>query len=464
MRQELAEITAKLKVSDEMRKSFEKEITSLNEKLVELKNDLDMKTSGAKASDECMKDEMAYLEKRVNDMELEIGDKTKTIELKETEIVKMKESAITDIAALEAQMREISEAGNLMKEQIGSKDVEIEKLRKELDGLMSSDSGAKDLIKEKESEILRLVESKSLQDERLQQLEKGLIEKTEVLVKKELELNALQDVFKSFEVDFQALQKTSEQQTEELSQKSESNQQLMKKLDDQINEISILRLEVERSQSSVKNSDESVQKSQEIESNLKQQITELQESKVKLETDRSSRDVQFKDLEVRFVSVEKEIEERDKCIAGLEAEVQSIHRSVADKETSIAEWMNKFNELEVSAQKALEEYEASKQALADELTAAKKSLDETLEKLKSDFESEKNLLSTTIQELEKSCKDKESQLDKSDKNVNLLTELKASLDEKIAIKDNELMELTTKFNKSERDDSEKVNLQTKAFT
>lgn len=458
LRSELAEITTKFQVSEELKKSFESEISSLKEKLTEFKNDLDLKTSGAKASEECMKDEMAYLEKRINDMEIEIGEKTKTVELKESEIAKMKESTVAEIAALESRMKETSEAEVTLKTQITGKDNEIDKLKKELESLMSSDSGAKDLIKDKEAEILRLVEKSSLQDERVQQLEKGLEEKAAVLVKKEFELNKLQDVFKSIEFDFQTLQETTEKQAEEINQKSESNQQLQKKLDDQLNEVSVLRLEVERFQSSVKNSGESIQKSQEIESNLKQQINELQETKVKLETDITSKDVQFKDLEARFLGLEKEINERDKCIAGLEAEVKSIQKASSEKESAIAQWTDKFNELEAKSQKALIEYEVSKQSLAEELTLAKKALDETLEKLKTDFESEKNLLTSKIQELEKSGKGKDSQLDKSEKNVNLLTELKASLDEKIASKENELLELTTKFNKTERDDSEKVNL------
>lgn len=95
---ELEETKTKLQATEESKKAFEKEVLSLNEKLLELKNDLDMKTSGAQASEECMKDEMSYLEKRIQELELEAGENAKIIESQKVDMAKVEASKNNEIA------------------------------------------------------------------------------------------------------------------------------------------------------------------------------------------------------------------------------------------------------------------------------------------------------------------------------------------------------------------------------
>lgn len=458
LRKQLEETAAKLLTTQDFKKSLEVEIESLNEKVNEMKNDLDLKSSGAKASEECMRDEMRYLEKRVNDLEIELGDRTKTIEQQQVELSTIEELKKQLLADNEQQQKQRLDSEKSLTDQISSKDSDIEKLRKEIETMLSSDSGIKEAIKEKDSEILRFSEKESMLNERLQQLEKSLKEKSEAFIAQELELKSLQNVFQTVEAEFQSLQKSSEKQSEELIEKTVAQQQLQKNIEDQTNEISVLRLEVERFQSSLKNTGDSIQKSHEIEENLKKQIAELLESKVKLESDIAIKETGLKDAESQQSGLKKEIVERDCCIAGLEAEVKGIKDSVAEKESAIAQSIKDFNELKERNQKNLESFESAKQALNDELTAFKKSNEEVFNKLKSEAEVEKDLLKSKTDELAKNLKDKDSQLEKTEKNVTLLSELKTSLDEKLLSRENELKELTTKLNKVEREDAEKVSL------
>lgn len=422
-----------------------------------MKNDLDLKSSGANASEECWKDERSYLEKRIDDLEIELGDRTKSIETLQAEQVTMDEVKNQQLAELENQLKERLEREKFLSEKINSKDNDIEKLKNEIESLLNSDSGIKDSMKGKDSEILQLCEKETLLNERLQQLEKELNENSESLSKKELELESLQNDHTTFKSEFESLQKTSEKQVDELNEKLTEHQQLQKNIEEHKNEISVLRLEVERFESSLKNTGESIQKSHEIEGNLKKQIAELLESKVKLESEVAIKETGIKEAETLQSDLKKEISERDACIAGLEAEVKGINNLVAEKETAIAQSIKDFNELKERNQKNLEVLEAAKQALKDEFLAANKTNEESFGKLTSEAENEKLLMKAKIDELGKNIKEKDSLIEMSEKNVELLTVIKTTAEENLFARENEIKELTTKWKKVEREDAEKVS-------
>lgn len=405
----------------------------------EAKNDLELKSSGAQASEECIKDQVSYLEKRINDLEAELEEKAKTIDNQELEI---KNLAGTDSAGVEKLEKELKEKIEALSESQN----EIEKLRQELE-----------TSKEKDSEILRLNEKENLINERLHQLEKGFNEKSDSLVKKELELTSLQNVLSSIEGEFNTLQTTCDEQINILAEKTSFNQQLQGRLDEQQNDITVLRLELERFESSVKDSDVSIMKSREIEDSLKNQIAELLESKVKLETEFNAKDLAINEIQTKLASSQKEVDERGKCIAGLEAEVASVQKIVAERESAIEKWTKDFNDLKDTSKKAIQDLELSKQTISNEAYAAKSKLEETLDKLKADHQNEILNLNSKTDELSKIVKEKDAMIEKTDKNATLLNELKESLDEKLAAKDNEMKELTSKLNKTERDDAEKVS-------
>lgn len=450
LRKELDEATKQLKVTEELKKSFENETQSLHEKLADLKNDLDMKTSGAMASEECLRDQLNNQEKRMNELEVEIGERDLSIGSLRVDIDQAELMKAEAIATLQDELKKLSEALTsgeaLLKEQLTSKDATIQQLNTEIIQLQG-----------KEANILRLNEKETLLNERIQQLEKELRENSESLIKNGLEMTSLQNAFSLVESEYRTLQQSSEKQLEDIKGKSESNKQLQVKLVEQGNQISVMKLELERFQSSIQDSDASVQKSHQIEENLKRQISELLESKQKLENEIAYKEAQFKESELSRNDLEREIGERGKCIAGLEAEVESVRRVVDEKEAKIAQHITDYREFKERNDQSMRDLNDSGQTLAVDFAAVKQVMIEEFEKEKADHMAEKKSLTSKIDDLSKIIKDKESQLDKSEKNVSLLTELKASLDEKLSARENELSELTSKCNKLERDDAEKVS-------
>lgn len=450
IRKELDTATKQLAVTEELKKSFENETQSLHEKLAELKNDLDMKTSGAMASEECLRDQLNNQEKRMNELEVEIGERDLSIGSLKVDIDQAELIKAEAIAKLQDELKKLSEALTsgeaLLKEQLSSKETTIEELNNEIVELQG-----------KEANILRLNEKETLLNERIQQLEKELRENSESLIKNGLEMTSLQNAFSLVESEYQNLQRTSEKQLEDINEKSESNKQLQVKLDEQGNQISVMKLELERFQSSIQNSDASVQKSHQIEENLKKQISELLESKEKLENEIAYKEAQFKESELSRNDLEREIGERGKCIAGLEAEVESVRRVVDEKEAKIAQHITEYREFKDKNDQGMRDLNESGRALATDFAAVKQVMIEEIAKEKADHDAEKKSLTSKMDDLNKIVKDKESQLDKSEKNVSLLTELKASLDEKLSARESELNDLTSKCNKLERDDAEKVS-------
>lgn len=381
---------------------------------------------------------MNYLEKRVSDVEAELTEKAKQLDLKENELKQLEVLKKEKIEKFEAQIQEKSAAESNLLKKITEKDGEIEKLQKIVESLSTSDSGAK---------------------EQLQQLHTELASKTESLAAKELELGNLIKSLESTKLEFDNLRTSSEKQIEEIREKNDSNQELNKKNEVLVSEITVLRLEVERFQNSLKDTDASMLQSQEIERNLKQQISELAESQVKLESEIAGKQSQLMELEGKFNNTVKEVEERDKCIAGLEAEVKSINQRIAERESTISQSTKNFEELKAINQKVAQELDSLKK----ELESTKKSNEETCEKLKSESDQEKSNLTAKIEDLIKNGKEKDSSIEKSEKNVALLTELKTSLEEKMTARENELKEIITRMNKAERDDAEKVKKKSLKF-
>lgn len=452
------ESSQKVQTVEELKRALESQVQSLNEKIVELENDLEMKSSGAKASEMCLRDELNYFMKRVSDLESELDKKSVEFESQLVEAQNVGETQKEEIAKLEAQLKEkidvMTQIEGTLGDKIANKDEEIDKLKKDAGKLASTE----EVVKDKDDEIQRLMEQTALKDDRLHQIEAAMEKKSELLMIKETELKNLEKAFADYEADFEKLTANCSKQREDIQMKQQIIDQHEKKLNGVTEEVSVLRLEVDRFQSTVKDSDETMQKSREIETNLKQQIHELAESKVKLEADNNGKDAQLKSSNLRLEALEKEIEERDKCIAGLEAEVKSVNSLIAEKTSSIDQLKKDFADLKAQSQTTLQQLEASKQSLYDDMTKSKNALEESIEKIKADRASEKSDLCKQIDELKKLGKEKDSKLEVVEQNVSLLSELKASLEEKLTSNQSALNEVSLKLNKVEREDEEKVRL------
>lgn len=459
LRTEIKELTEKLHITDELKMTLENQLQSHRETISELQKDLDMKCSGAKASEMCLKDEMNYLETRVNDLERELGEKTNAFDLQQAELMKLEELKKEEVAKLEKQLQDknvaLSSSESSLTAQATSKDNEIEKLRKDIESLTSSDAGTQDIIKGKDNEIQQLMEQTASQDKRLKELDHLLETKAESFATMEQEKIKLHEASNSLTLEYE---ENCKKQGEELQKKVLANHHQEKKIEVLLSEVSVLKMEVERYRGSSNDTDLSLQKSLELEENLKRRICELDESQVKLKTDVDTKDSQLKNVNEKVESLQKEIDERNKCIAGLEVEVQSITKNIAEKETSNDQLKKDFSTLEARTQQSLHELEGVKQTASEELLSVQKSFDETAEKLKTDHEIEKTNLISKIDELTKAIKDKDSQLDKIEKNTELLTEVKASLDQELKTKENDIQELTTKLNKTERDNADQVSV------
>lgn len=437
---------------------MENQLQTHRDTISDLQKDLELKISGAKASDMCLSSEVSYLETRISDLERELAEKNESFNLQQAEMQKLEVSMKEEICKLECQLQDttfaLSASASSLMTQTSSKDSEIEQLKKDIESLSSSDASSREMISEKNNEIQTLMEQTTLKDDRLKELECLLEKKAEALANIEQDKSKLQEALESLK---QECEESSKKQTEDVQKKDAHNFELEKKIEVLLSEVSVLKVEVERYQGSSNDADLSLRKSLEVEESLKKQISELAESQVKLKSDAEAKDSQCEEITEQLKTLKKEIEERDKCIAGLEAEVKSMTKQINDKESSIAKWTTDFNELQAKTQRSIDELEGLKQTVDGELVSAQRSFEETKEKLKTTHEAEKSSLSGRIDELTKALKDKESLLEKNEKNAELLAELKASLEEKLATKENDIKELTTKLNKAERDGAEQVS-------
>ncbi|XP_058451101.1 restin homolog isoform X3 [Malaya genurostris] len=485
LKAEILQRDQKLHLTEELKSSLENEISKLHERLAEMEKNLDIKVSSYNISEQCLKEKIAYLEERIEEMGVELTGKDAELEKQYLELknaegqldvevghlqddLRNKEELLGEkdkqiaklsgeVAALLNDIRQrdvkLLEGESGLKAILDEKDGMLGKLRKDLEELSTKEGALRSEVEGKETKInnlnAKLIGSeeqiKSYEEsvkelKKLQQsLEDSVKNKNKLLEEKDCLLAQLQDQLKNYSAD-------NEQHTAEIHSKDAELEKKQQELDSKQDQIT--KLESEISELSKKLADiikEKESRSVEYLASLEFETKSKEDLLNKLanqETEHLAKDKQLEESEILIGALQNELKELNVAKANLSRELEETKNSFAARDVALSNANEENLRLSEELGKLKKDSAGAISLLEERLKNAQKIHEETLEQLKNtqrkEMEDKDSLITQMEASLEKLQQDKGEllvQLDQfkiSGKNSN----------DEIAGKINEIQELT----------------------
>ncbi|XP_052866456.1 restin homolog isoform X3 [Anopheles cruzii] len=383
----------KLNLTEKLKRSLEDEIQNLHEKVAETERSAARKLSAVTISEECLKEQVNYLEHRVDEQSDQLTAKDAELEKQYLALKNVEGELDERVTALQAELRSREEMLEARDKNLQKLDAEMEALRNDLRQrdlkMAEGESGIKGVLQEKDSTIGSL-------KEQLQAAEQSLAAEGGQRTRLEQELQTITQRTAELEVDRETKTKALEVLEVKLAANEQSLQvevsgrqekeSLVCQLENQLKDLGKAD-EVKASLLGVK---------EEALANATNQLTVLEAAKSKLETE----------LNTLRQSFDGTCAEKDAKLGELQTSVDADQEALetARKQLHMAEQENlaKDKQLEeeevlvAALQKELKELSASNANLSQELTTTRSSFadkDGTLAKLLE----EKNALELQLQ-------------------------------------------------------------------
>lgn len=429
---------------------MEKEIQNLHQKIAEMSLELDLKVSGDSAREAVLQDQISYLTQRVEQLETELDEKEKAFETVQSTRNAMEDETKETIATMTSKENSLSQ-------RIAQQEQEILQLKSDIENFTKNDTGSQDVIKSKDNEINKLREISQTLEANLQQLRSELEKQSSELSSRNEEASSLQKLISTEKATVDSQNVLIEEHVTALQLKNTEIVDFKKQVDARSLEIVELKFEIESlKQNAIKKSEESSDRAREIEEELNGKVTELSESKAKLENDLTIKDNEVQNVKVQIEKLQGANEDMQKCMSGLNMEAEKNLNAINEKNSTIDKLTGELNELKERNQNIVNELQAMKCHLEEQISVNHKSSDEQLQKLKLDYENEKSKLSSSNEEFNAIIREKEARIDVMNKNSSLLTEKKEELEARLSELETKCSDSLTKLTKIEKDDSDKV--------
>lgn len=430
-------------ITEGLKASLEKEVHNLHHQIAEMNVELDLKVSGDSAREAVLQDQISYFSQRVEQLETELDQKENDFETIKMEREKIESRRIEELMTIENQVKEkivtMTSNENLLTQTIGQKEKEILQLKKDIENYTKNDTGSRDVIKSKENEIDKLRETLETLQAKVQQLQNELEKQSSDISLRDEEAIKLQKLICTEKATIESQNLQMEERVVELQLKN--------------NEIVELKIEIDSLQNSIK---ESSGQTREFEDVLNRRVTELSESKAKLENDLIVKDNEVQSVKEQIEKLQRENEEAQKCLSGLNVEAEKNLNVIAVKNTTIEYLTRDLNELKERNQNNINELQAIKEHLEEQISLNHTSSEEQVQKIQLDFENERIKLSSSITELNAIIREKDARIDVMNKNSSLLTEKKEELEARLNEFEMKCSDLLTKLATVEKGDNEKV--------
>ncbi|XP_035794101.1 restin homolog isoform X3 [Anopheles albimanus] len=410
LKAEISSKDQKLHITEELKRSLENEIQNLHEKLAETERSAASKVSALTISEECLKEQINYLEHLVDEQSDQLTGKDAELE-KQYLALKNAESEIDErVAALQAELRvkqellgeseknlkkleaemdelrgdlrqrdlKVAEGETGMKVVLQERDATIEKLKQQMTDLeqkLTIDTGTRSTLEEElkvakraeaELELNRVANEKLLLElqEKLAKCEKNL--QAEINMRHEKESMSLR-----MQAQLTELGISNDEKTAQLLAKEEalanSKKQLEEREVDRLNlqaDLQALRETIDKTRT------ESEEKSTELQARIDADRANLEAIKKQLhaaEQENLAKDKQLEEEEVLVAALQKELKELNGANVALNQELLAIKNSFADKDGTVAKLLEEKAAVESQLQSASAEAAEKLKRLEEEL-------------------------------------------------------------------------------------------------
>lgn len=452
---ELEETKKKLLTTEGLKNSLETEIQSMKDKLKESEINMEIHMSSIKVSEDVQKDEVNYLEKRVQDLEQELTESSVEIETQKTSLKQMETKMKENMTVLENQTKEATSNETIIKKSIYTKDSEIEKLKKDIELLSSSEQSIKEVMQIKENEIIAMRQEFSAKTVDIESLLKESKTRAEDISSKQLSMEELSKTLVETQIELKNTLQLTEQQKEDLNLKAQTLEGQEKKLSELGGEIVNLKNKLTESDKLVAVAGESINKTRESEVELTEKLAELVEQKVQVETDLKTKDIQLVEAITSTDKLQKELKIMKTTISKLEGEVNEKVSTVTEKDANVTELKEKVDNLQERLRLLQEVHDFATKSHEEKLTAAQKSMEESMDMVKKEIVREVDELKSKNIVLKQLEAEKDAQAEKLSTISNASMAEIQELQSKMHAKVEEMNELLSKLSKAEKDGIEK---------
>ncbi|XP_049547705.1 restin homolog isoform X2 [Anopheles darlingi] len=400
----------KLHLTEELKRSLENEIQNLHEKLAETERSAASKLSALTISEECLKEQINYLEHRVDEQSDQLTAKDAELE-KHNLALKNAESEVDEhVAALQGELRAKQELLGESEKNLRKLEAEMDELRGDLRQrdlkVAEGETGMKVVLQEKDATIEKLKQqvadleqkltidtvARSTLEEELKVAkraaadlevsrngnEKLLLELQEKLATSEKSLQAeikMRQEKESMGLQMQALLTelgtSNDEMTAQLVTKEEALTNGKKLLD----ELEADRLKLQADLKTLRETIEQTRteaeaKSIELQARIDADRTNLEATKKQLhaaEQENLAKDKQLEEDEVLVAALQKELKELNGANVTLNQELSAIKNSFADKDGTVAKLLEEKGALESQLQSTSAEAAEKLKQLEEEL-------------------------------------------------------------------------------------------------
>ncbi|XP_058815206.1 restin homolog isoform X4 [Topomyia yanbarensis] len=485
LKAEILQRDQKLHLTEELRSSLEHEISRLHERLAEMEKNLDIKVSSYNISEQCLKEKIAYLQDRIDEMGVELTSKDAELEKQYIELknaegqldeevthlqddLRNKEELLGEkgkqIAKLTAEVEallndirqrdvKLLEGESGLKAILDEKDGMLGKLRKELDDLTAKESfirgesEGKDLkianlnakLIASEEQIRKHEESLKEVKKNQQSLEDDIKNKDKLLEEKNSLLAQIQEELKSSSAgndQHVALIRSKETELEQKQQELDSKKDEIVKLESAINELTKKLADIIK-ENEIRSTEYLA--SLEFETKSKE---DLLNKLAKQETEQLAKDKQLEENEVLISALQSELKELNVAKANLSRELEETKNSFADRDTALSNVNEERIRLNEELEKLKKESASAILLLEERLKNAQRTYEEDLKNLKDEQGKEIEARETIIAQMETSME--QLQQEKGELLVQL-DQFKISgktTNDELSGKINEILELT----------------------
>uniref|UniRef100_A0A182F4N7 CAP-Gly domain-containing protein n=1 Tax=Anopheles albimanus TaxID=7167 RepID=A0A182F4N7_ANOAL len=411
LKAEISSKDQKLHITEELKRSLENEIQNLHEKLAETERSAASKVSALTISEECLKEQINYLEHLVDEQSDQLTGKDAELE-KQYLALKNAESEIDErVAALQAELRvkqellgeseknlkkleaemdelrgdlrqrdlKVAEGETGMKVVLQERDATIEKLKQQMTDLeqkLTIDTGTRSTLEEElkvakraeaELELNRVANEKLLLElqEKLAKCEKNL--QAEINMRHEKESMSLR-----MQAQLTELGISNDEKTAQLLAKEEALATSKKQLEELEVDRLNLQADLQALQETIdKTRTESEEKSTELQARIDADRANLEAIKKQLhaaEQENLAKDKQLEEEEVLVAALQKELKELNGANVALNQELSAIKNSFADKDGTVAKLLEEKAAVESQLQSTSAEAAEKLKRLEEELT------------------------------------------------------------------------------------------------
>ncbi|XP_052893979.1 restin homolog isoform X1 [Anopheles moucheti] len=469
-----AEILAKdqkLNLTEELKRSLENEIQNLHEKVADAERSADSKLSALTISEECLKEQINYLEHRVEEQSDQLTVKDAELEQQYLALKNAESEQEERLAAIQDELRS-------KKDILAEREKATQMLEQTMEDLRA-DVRQRDLkMVEMESDLkVKLQErdtSGSKLSEKVVELEATIAEVSASKSKLDQELTSVMETIKVLEQDRNEKEKTVQQMESKLSSSEASLQAevVLRQEKESIvlklqQELQSLATDGESSAALLNSKQEEISKQanllQQMEADkvrLQQDLTTQQQ---RYERSQSEHDVLIVELHAHVDTERNAMVELRKQLQGAEQENLAKDKQLEENEVLVGALQNELKELNVSKTNLQQELTATKASFADKdgtlsnILQEKTDLEKRLEESRQDMMAKVRQLEEDLQireeslrkELETNKSTAQEQLSKQDGELSRLTQAGEELQKQLVAAQQQLKEELDKRRQAE---------------